>query len=509
MTTQAGPAQAAAAAPEPPTGTGESRDYWALALRDFRRNRLAMTGLAVIGLVVFLAVFCPFLANQRPLYIHTTFPEQFDNSLLVVVERLSLLASDEEIESARLRRSFNQLRLHTARIGFYLAEEEREGYARLLDRLWEAVPAPDDHNPEQAGALIPEFEQLFDAELRAITRYPALRALTTGEVYTLLAFFLICGAVVIRRRLPPLLMTLGGILLLAGAGTIIWKSIYPTIQDTTSYRRMWSAPDFFEQGGRVLLVPVPYGENENIVAEARQPPTFLIPEEERRPDQNWHWLGTDTNGRDVLSRMIYGARVSMLVGIVAVGIYTFIGIVLGALAGYFGGWVDIGLSRLIEVVICFPALMLILAVQAFLAPSLMNIILALALLWWTGVARLQRAEFLRLINQDFVQSVRAIGGSDLRIIFRHILPNGLGPILVLVSFGIAGSILVESGLSFLGFGVPQPMASWGDLLNNGRNDIRGTWWLTVFPGMAIFLTVTCFNLVGEGVRDALDPRREH
>lgn len=230
--------------------------------------------------------------------------------------------------------------------------------------------------------------------------------------------------------------------------------------------------------------------------------------EERDENQNWHWLGTDTNGRDVLARMIYGARVSMLIGIFAVSLYTIIGIILGAMAGYFGKLTDILLSRLMEIVICFPALVLILAVQAFLQASLLNIILALAFLGWTVVARLQRAEFLRLRGQDFVQSVRALGGSHLRIIFLHILPNGLGPILVVVSFGIAGSIVVESALSFLGFGVPQPMASWGDLLNNGRNDIQGLWWLTVFPGLAIFFTVTSFNLVGEGIRDALDPKRD-
>ncbi len=509
MAIQTGPANAPASAPEPPEREQGGRDYWALALRDFRRNWLSMGGLGVIGVVIFLAVFCPFLANQRPLYIHTTFPGDFDNSLQIVIERLTLLSKDEEITGDRLARSHRQLALHSGRLAVHLTPEDLESYRDLRDRLREAVAVPGDYDAEVLTGLVAGFQQLFDAELRPLTRYPALRALTTGEVYTLLLFFLLCGAFFVRRRLPSLLITVGGALAIAGAGTVVWKSIYPTISDTTSYRRIWNAPDFHEQGGRVLLVPVPYGENENIVAEARQPPTFLIPEDERRFGQNWHWLGTDTNGRDVLSRMIYGARVSMLVGIVAVGIYTAIGILLGALAGYFGGWVDMALSRVIEIVICFPALMLILAVQAFLAPSLMNIILALALLWWTGVARLQRAEFLRLVNQDFVQSVRALGGSNVRIIFRHILPNGLGPILVLVSFGIAGSILVESGLSFLGFGVPQPMASWGDLLNNGRNDIQGTWWLTVFPGMAIFITVTCFNLVGEGVRDALDPRREH
>ncbi|MBI5154015.1 ABC transporter permease [Candidatus Poribacteria bacterium] len=218
-------------------------------------------------------------------------------------------------------------------------------------------------------------------------------------------------------------------------------------------------------------------------------------------------MGTDTNGRDVFARMIYGARISMLVGIVAVSIYVTIGIFLGALAGYFGGWTDLVLSRIIEIVICFPVLFLILSVQAFTRPSILNIMAALGLVWWTGVARLQRGEFLRIVNLDFVQAVRALGGSHLRIIFMHVLPNAFGPILVMISFGIAGSILVESALSFLGFGVPQPTASWGDLLLNGRADPQGTWWLTVFPGFAIFLTVTCFNLMGEGVRDALDPRR--
>jgi peptide/nickel transport system permease protein len=285
------------------------------------------------------------------------------------------------------------------------------------------------------------------------------------------------------------------------------RAVYTDVKDSRSYRRLLSTQEFAENGF-ALMAPVAYGENENIIADARKGPTWLV-KESARVSPNWHWLGTDTNGRDVLARMIYGARVSVLVGVLSVGLYTLIGMVLGAVAGYYRGWADMAISRLLEFVICFPVLMVILAVQAFLAPSLWNLIVALALLWWTGVARLQRAEFLRLADAEFVHAVRALGGSDLRIIFLHLMPNSLAPILVVVSFGIAGSIVVESALSFLGFGVPQPMASWGDLLNNGRNDVSGLWWLTIFPGLAIFLTVTCFNLVGEALRDALDPRRAH
>jgi peptide/nickel transport system permease protein len=204
--------------------------------------------------------------------------------------------------------------------------------------------------------------------------------------------------------------------------------------------------------------------------------------------------------------MIYGTRISMSVGFVAVGIYVLIGILLGALAGYFGGFVDTLISRIIEIIICFPVFFLILTVMAFLKPSIYNIMIIIGLTGWTGIARLMRGEFLRLKNQEFVLAARGLGASDYRIIFRHILPNGMAPIIVSATFGIAGAILTESALSFLGFGVPQPTASWGDILNNGRNDIYHSWWLTVFPGVMIFLTVTAFNLIGETFRDIMDPR---
>ncbi len=489
--------------PKQPARETPTRTYSQLVWRDFRSNYLAMTGLVVIFFVITVAVLCPFLANNRPLYIEAEFPFDYFNSLQVVIEQVSLAAEGETPENTArtFRENIADLKEHLGPERADLIEEVESGYRQH-------APPESEEDREALRALSVQLDPLFDAELQPVKRYPALRALRTGEVFSLLVYLLAACFLVFRRRIRHISIALAAVLIPALAGTAVWKTLYPTIQDTRDYRSITESEDFAEQDWTVLYPLIPFGENENIIAEARQAPTWALAEENRVEGQNWHWLGTDTNGRDVLARMVYGARVSMLVGIVAVSIYTIIGIIVGAVAGFFRGWVDMLVSRVIEIVICFPPLILILAVQAFLAPSLMNIILALAALWWTAVARLQRGEFLRLVNMDYVVAVRALGGSNLRIIFLHVLPNGIGPVLVLVSFGIAGSILIESGLSFLGFGVPQPMASWGDLLNNGRNDIQGLWWLTVFPGLAIFLTVTCFNLIGEGVRDALDPVKE-
>jgi peptide/nickel transport system permease protein len=203
--------------------------------------------------------------------------------------------------------------------------------------------------------------------------------------------------------------------------------------------------------------------------------------------------------------MIWGSRISLSVGFVAVAIYVAIGILVGTLAGYFRGWVDMVLSRLIEIVICFPAFFLILAVLAFLQPGLYNIMIVIGLTGWTTEARLVRGEFLRLADQEFVLAAKGLGVSDRRIIFRHILPNGLAPLLVAASFGVASAILIESSLSFLGFGISIPVPSWGGILNEARENFR-YWWITIFPGLAIFSTVTAYNLLGEGIRDAIDPR---
>lgn len=228
---------------------------------------------------------------------------------------------------------------------------------------------------------------------------------------------------------------------------------------------------------------------------------------QRLQSPNWlHPLGTDDLGRDVLTRILYGARISLLVGFVAVGIATAIGIVLGALAGYYGRWIDALLMRFVDIMLCFPTFFLILAVIAFLDPSIWNIMVIIGLTGWMGVARLVRAEFLSLRERDFVLAARAIGAGDARIIFRHILPNALSPVLVSVTLGVAGAILTESALSFLGIGVQPPTPSWGNMLIAGKQTLGTAWWLSVFPGVAILITVLGYNLLGEGLRDALDPR---
>lgn len=222
---------------------------------------------------------------------------------------------------------------------------------------------------------------------------------------------------------------------------------------------------------------------------------------------NWqHPLGTDDLGRDVLVRMLYGARISLLVGFVAVGISSLIGIVVGALAGYYGGWIDALIMRFVDIMLCFPTFFLILAVIAFLDPSIWNIMVVIGLTSWMGVARLIRAEFLSLRQRDFVLAAQALGASDARLIFRHVLPNALSPVLVSATLGVAGAILTESALSFLGIGVQPPTPSWGNMLITGKQTLGSAWWLSVFPGLAILVTVLGYNLLGEGIRDALDPR---
>ena len=224
------------------------------------------------------------------------------------------------------------------------------------------------------------------------------------------------------------------------------------------------------------------------------------------PPSKTHFLGTDELGRDLFSRIMWGSRVSLKVGIVAVGIAIIIGIIVGSISGFYGGKVDAVLMRFVDIMLAFPTFFLILAVIAILEPSIFTIMAVIGVTSWMDVARLVRAEFLTLKERDFVDAARAIGVSNTRLIFRHILPNALSPVLVSATFGVAGAILTELGLSFLGLGVQPPDPSWGNILTSGKDNIEVAWWLSVYPGLAILITVLSYNLVGEGLRDALDPR---
>ena len=224
------------------------------------------------------------------------------------------------------------------------------------------------------------------------------------------------------------------------------------------------------------------------------------------PPSMKHPCGTDDLGRDVLSRMIWGAGISLQVGFVAVGIASLIGIFLGSVAGYYGAWIERIIMRFIDIMLTIPTFFLILAVIAFVEPSIWNIMIVIGLTGWMGIARLVRAEVLSIKERDYVVAARALGAGDSRIIFKHILVNSMAPVLVSAVLGIAGAVLVESALSFLGIGVQPPTPSWGNILTLGKDNIEIAWWLSVFPGLAILITVLGYNLLGEGIRDSIDPR---
>ncbi|HEX6989293.1 MAG TPA: oligopeptide ABC transporter permease [Bacillota bacterium] len=224
------------------------------------------------------------------------------------------------------------------------------------------------------------------------------------------------------------------------------------------------------------------------------------------PPSSEHWLGTDRYGRDVYTRLLYGGRVSLAVGVSAMAISVVLGTLIGAVAGFFGGAVDNLLMRLVDVVISLPGLMFLILVVSLFGRGPVNLVLVLGFLSWPGVARLVRGEILSLRQREFVEAARAVGAGSWALIFRHLLPNAMAPIIVATTLGVATVILIEAGLGYLGLGVPPPLPSWGNMIFEGQQLLRQAWWLLVFPGAAIFLTVLCFNLVGDALRDALDPR---
>jgi peptide/nickel transport system permease protein len=240
----------------------------------------------------------------------------------------------------------------------------------------------------------------------------------------------------------------------------------------------------------------PYDPNDTNLALKLKPPSLE------------HWLGTDNLGRDVFSRMLNGSYISLTVGFIAVAVSLLIGVTIGAISGYLGGWVDNVIMRVVDAILCFPTFFLILTAVALLGPNILNIIAVIGLVSWTGTARLVRAEFLTLSESEYVRAARTLGQRSLLIIFRHILPNAAAPIIVTAVLGIPEAILTEASLSFLGFGVQPPQATWGNIISDGKTYLLDAWWLIVFPGLAIFVAALSFYLAGDALRQASETRSE-
>ncbi len=235
-------------------------------------------------------------------------------------------------------------------------------------------------------------------------------------------------------------------------------------------------------------------------------PIHVTPDSALQPPGGKYPLGTDPLGRDVLSRLIHGARISLRIGLVSVGIAAVLGTTLGLLAGFYGRWLDLVVMRMIDLMLAFPNILLALAIIAILGPSIFNLMIAVGISATPGYARLVRGSVLSAKEHTYVEAAIAVGCPDSLIIWRHILPNVLAPVIILSTLGMAGAILTGAALSFLGLGVQPPTPEWGTMLSDGRNYLRKAWWITTFPGLAIMITVLSINMLGDGLRDALDPR---
>ncbi|MFV0446068.1 MAG: ABC transporter permease [Planctomycetaceae bacterium] len=515
---------------------GESQ--WAMIGREFRKRTTAVICYLIIVILAAVSIFAPFLANDRPIAYRGWNGNEYNEARKAAAALIGQLVQPPvdaqgqplDIDSDSLRRS---IRDRLSEMQAAVIAEQGENIAALRQRFNTAAEATDKAALQtlQSDVLTLNARKM---EFHTRWRFPVFAQLNGVDIGFMVAALLFLSAPIWRwllrkqfgRMHPAINQTTWALVL--GLPTLLglgWWLLVPAQNDLTAYKRgrlmnvdvavLKRAPVVYDS---VLWPVIPYGLDENDLDSKKSPPPWWHDQERAQttvdnadppnglPAKPTHWLGTDNLGRDLACRMIWGGRVSLAVGVVAVGIYVAIGVVVGAIAGYFRGWVDMLISRLIEVMICFPSFFLILAIVAFVGPSMWVIMVVIGLTSWTGVARLVRAEFLRLSGQEFVLAGRVLGYSPLRLIFKHVLPNAMAPVLVAATFGVAGAILTESALSFLGLGITIPKPSWGGILSDGRDAIFSAGWIIFLPGLAIFITITCYNLVGEAFRDAADPR---
>lgn len=517
----------------PPNANDQSQ--WALVWRQFRKRRLAVWSLGLIVTLGTVAIFAPFLANDRPFFYRGVNRFEYRESVRTLRELLQRLATETTEQAgsdtaATLRKS---LALQERLMRAALPSEQGTTLGELLETARKLAGTPD--GPREIGELRKRLQTEFgqrDQPLVTRNHWPIFASLNGLEVGFMVWNVVLLTLPLWRRGLAPWLhpertvlrrnLLLGLWLVVPTLAGTVWWSLVPSRIDRTNYKEgvraaSEEAPSALVVYDSVIWPAVAFGIDEDDLSHREAPPAWSRKPE--KPTESgrattakslaWngpHWLGTDSLGRDILCRMIWGGRVSLSVGIVAVSIYVTIGIIIGAIAGYFRGVVDLVISRIIEVIICFPAFFLILTIVAFVGPSIFNIMVIIGLTGWTGIARLIRGEFLRLVDQEFVLAGRALGYSPTRLIFRHILPNAIAPVMVSASFGVASAILTESSLSFLGLGISVPTPSWGGMLSSGREAIFRAPWIIWYPGLVIFITISCYNFVGEALRDASDPR---